>query len=37
MLISKKTAVIGAGDHIEVWDYDAWEVHLGKISAALAE
>ncbi|HLC93868.1 MAG TPA: division/cell wall cluster transcriptional repressor MraZ [Patescibacteria group bacterium] len=32
----KKTAIIGAGDHIEVWDWDAWIAHLEKISAELA-
>jgi MraZ protein len=35
--IDKKTAVIGAGDHIEVWDSSAWEEHLAKISYDLAE
>ena len=35
--IKKSTAVIGAGDHIEVWDLDAWKTHLQKISAELAE
>lgn len=34
--IDKKTAVIGAGDHIEIWDLEAWNVHLAKISADLA-
>ncbi len=34
--IEKKTAVIGAGDHIEIWDFDAWNAHLQKISAELA-
>ncbi len=35
--IDKKTAVIGAGDHIEIWDFETWVAHLQKISAELAE
>ncbi len=35
--IDKKTAVIGAGDHIEFWDLDTWKGHLEKISAELGE
>jgi MraZ protein len=35
--LSKSTAVIGAGDHIEIWDLDTWTQHLEKISAELAE
>ncbi len=35
--IDKKTAVVGAGDHIEIWDADAWLKHLEKISAQLSE
>jgi MraZ protein len=34
--LDKKTTVIGAGDHIEVWDTDTWHAHLQKISAELA-
>ncbi len=34
--ITKKTAVIGAGDHIEIWDADTWEQYLKKISEELA-
>lgn len=34
--LDKKTSVIGAGDHIEIWDSDAWQAHLQKISAELA-
>ncbi len=34
--IDKKTCVVGAGDHIEIWDADAWSAHLEKISAQLA-
>lgn len=30
--IDKKTAVIGAGDHIEIWDLDNWKERLEKIS-----
>jgi MraZ protein len=33
--ISDKTAVVGVGDHIEVWDKDTWQKHLEKISARL--
>lgn len=33
--ITKKTAVIGAGDHIEIWELDNWTKHLKKISAEL--
>lgn len=35
--LSKTTAVIGAGDHIEIWDVDAWTNHLEKISADLVQ
>lgn len=34
--IDKKTAVIGAGDHIEIWDWEEWEKHLEKISRELS-
>jgi MraZ protein len=34
--IDKRTAVVGAGDHIEIWDLEAWREHLSKISADLA-
>lgn len=30
--IGEKVAVIGAGDHIEIWDIDLWQEHLVKIS-----
>ncbi len=33
--IDKKTAVIGAGDHIEIWNFDSWSAHLEKISGEL--
>lgn len=29
--ITKKVAVIGAGDHIELWDYKTWEEYLEKV------
>lgn len=35
--IDKKTAVVGAGDHIEIWDAPKWQAHLDKISAELAD
>ncbi|HOA18433.1 MAG TPA: division/cell wall cluster transcriptional repressor MraZ [bacterium] len=34
--IDKSTVVIGAGDHIEIWDGENWKKHLEKISARLA-
>lgn len=34
--LSKETAVIGAGDHIEIWDASYWKTHLEKISRDLA-
>ena len=34
--LDKKTIVIGAGDHIEIWDPDVWQTHLEKISKELA-
>jgi MraZ protein len=33
--ISSRTAVVGVGDHIEIWDKDTWQKHLEKISARL--
>jgi MraZ protein len=33
--LGKNATVIGAGDHIEVWDTDTWNAHLQKISAEL--
>ena len=35
--IDKKTIVIGAGDHIEMWDLDTWKLYLDKISSDLAQ
>lgn len=35
--ITKSTAVIGAGDHIEIWEPSQWQKHLEKISAELAK
>jgi MraZ protein len=34
--ITTKTAVIGVGDHIEVWDYDMWVEYSDKISEKLS-
>jgi len=34
--IGKKACVIGAGDHIEIWDTDVWKDHLEKISKELS-
>jgi MraZ protein len=34
--IDKKTAVIGAGDHIEIWDLTNWKARLEKISQDLS-
>ena len=34
--IAKNTSVIGAGDHIEVWDTKIWTAHLTKISKELS-
>lgn len=31
--ITKKVAVIGAGDHIELWDFDVWSKYLEKVQA----
>ncbi len=33
--IDKKTTVIGAGDHVEVWDTAKWQEYLAKISQEL--
>ena len=35
--IKEKTAVIGVGDHIEVWDKDAWNKHLENISGRITD
>jgi MraZ protein len=34
--IDKKTAVVGAGDHVEIWDLDNWNARIGKISQELS-
>jgi len=34
--IDKKTIVIGAGDHVEIWDFDNWTEHSEKISQNLS-
>ena len=35
--LDKSTAVIGAGDHIEIWDAEVWENRLEEISKQVAE
>ncbi|MBD3366193.1 division/cell wall cluster transcriptional repressor MraZ [candidate division WWE3 bacterium] len=35
--INGKTAVIGVGDHVEVWDDESWKKHLKKISEKIPE
>lgn len=35
--IDSKVCVIGAGDHVEIWDLDAWNAHLQKISQEFAQ
>ena len=35
--LDNKTVVIGAGDHIEIWNSDIWNSHLEKISKDLAQ
>ena len=32
-----KTVVIGAGDHIEIWDHGTWYEHIDKISLELGQ
>lgn len=34
--INNKTAVIGVGDHIEIWDLESWKAHVEKISNKLS-
>jgi MraZ protein len=34
--ITKETAVIGVGDHIEIWDRISWQEHLEKITGDLS-
>lgn len=34
--LDKKTIVIGAGDHIEIWDQDKWDTYMDKVSRDLA-
>lgn len=34
--INKKTVAIGAGDHIEIWDFENWAQRLEKISQELS-
>jgi MraZ protein len=33
--LDKEMVVIGAGDHVELWDKGVWESHLKKISEEL--
>lgn len=35
--LSGRTVVIGAGDHVEIWDHSVWYEHLEKISTELAQ
>ena len=34
--IEEKTAVIGVGSRVEIWDQDSWKEHYKKVSADLA-
>jgi MraZ protein len=31
--IDGKSAVIGVGDHIEIWDFESWKAYISKVSA----
>lgn len=33
--LKKRTAVIGVGDHMEVWDVNNWDTHLHGVSVRL--
>lgn len=33
--LEKKVTILGAGDHIEIWDTDTWLQHLNNISAEI--
>lgn len=35
--VKKKVFVIGAGDHIEIWDFENWAAHSEKISQSLLD
>lgn len=35
--IDGKTAVVGVGNRVEIWDNAAWKSHMGKITAELSE
>ena len=35
--IKKKVFVIGAGDHIEIWDFENWIAHSEKIYQSLVD
>ncbi len=32
--LEKKVAIIGAGDHFEIWEKDAWQRHIKSIEEA---
>ncbi|MBP8961005.1 division/cell wall cluster transcriptional repressor MraZ [Patescibacteria group bacterium] len=35
--IKEATAVIGVGDHIEIWDLVTWQEHIKNIAESMAE
>jgi MraZ protein len=35
--IKDATAVIGVGDHIEIWDFATWQAHLKNVSEKMTE
>jgi len=35
--ITEKTAVIGVGDHVEIWNSSAWKEHLKNITEKIPE
>ena len=35
--ITEKTAVIGVGDHVEIWNSSAWKEHLKNITEKISE
>lgn len=36
-MLENKTAVIGVGDHIELWDKNSWDMYMGKVTETLSE
>jgi len=34
--LSGEVVVVGAGDHFEIWDFDAWEKNLSEIEKSLS-